>query len=258
MHEDYSRAVRDYPSNDAQNLREYAQPTLAPVSPHRTRPPAPIAVSVVTNSCLLQEGLVQLLGTHLDLELVGSYGEEFLDPAQIPNPARHVVLIDGGLGQAAILSWVRFWRGQVPGVYVLVLELTNDIPLILACVEAGAHGYTLQGASSIEVAAAINEVQQGRAQCSPEVAARLFARLAAQGASVPALSCMKGPLTDREMEVLQYLARDYSNQDIATQLVIEVRTVKHHVHNILEKLQLHHRWDAARVAIERGWVKDDP
>jgi DNA-binding NarL/FixJ family response regulator len=252
-----SRVVTDQ-GNDARHLFEHTLPTHAAIDPHGTKPPARIPVSIVTNSCLLEEGLVQLLGMHLNLELVGSYGEQFPDTAQLLNPDGHVVLVDGGLGQAAIMNWIRFWRGRVPVVYVLVLELINDPDRILACIEAGAHGYTLQGASAAEVAVTISEIMQGRAQCSPEVVARVFARLAAHGMSTPTLSCLKVPLTDREMQVLQYLARDYSNQEIAAQLVIEVRTVKHHVHNILEKLQLHHRWDAARMAIEQGWIKDHP
>jgi DNA-binding NarL/FixJ family response regulator len=63
------------------------------------------------------------------------------------------------------------------------------------------------------------------------------------------------PLTQRELEVLRYVNLDYSNQQIAELLTIEIRTVKHHVHNILQKLQLRHRWDAARLAVEQGWLE---
>ncbi|SRR5258706_582485 len=66
-----------------------------------------------------------------------------------------------------------------------------------------------------------------------------------------------GSLTARELEVLRYLADDYSNQQIADLLVIEVRTVKHHVHNILAKLNVGHRWDAARLALEQGWLSNE-
>jgi len=122
----------------------------------------------------------------------------------------------------------------------------------LSCIEAGAHGYALQGASSAEVIQVIEQVHRGVAHCSPEVTAKLFARLTQlktvqQSIEKPALTC-------RELEVLHYIAKDYSDRGIASALVIEVRTVKHHVHNILRKLNVKHRRDAAQLAINNGWL----
>ena len=239
------------------NHVQHILPQVTDIAPCHAQAPTHTTVSVITTSYLFREGLMQLLTAYLRLELISSCGEQRPELAQIPDPASHVVLVDAGLGQTAVIGWITCWRQQVPAAYVLVLELLNDIELILTCVEAGAHGYTLKGASSAEIATAIIEIQQGRSRCSPEVTARLFARLASRASPTAAATCSI-PFTQRELEVLHCLACDYSNQEIATELVIEVRTVKHHVHNILAKMQVHHRWDAARVAIERGWVKDVP
>ena len=83
---------------------------------------------------------------------------------------------------------------------------------------------------------------------------RLCARLMSTRRQLHDLSVNTSPLTPRELEVLQYINQNLSNQEIAAILVIEVRTVKHHVHNILEKLGLKNRRDAARLADQRGWL----
>ena len=216
-----------------------------------------ISLSVVSNSRLMREGLVTLLATHIPVRLAGAYSGEPDTELQLPNPPDHVVLLDSGVGQEAARAWTRLWTGLAPSARVIVLELLNDADLIVSCIEAGAGGYTLRGASVAEVADAILQVRSGAARCSPEVAARLFARVASLSAARPRFPAGPSPLTPRELEVLRCIAADYSNQEIAERLVLQVATVKHHVHNILDKLHLRHRWDAARLAIERGWLDEE-
>jgi DNA-binding NarL/FixJ family response regulator len=169
-----------------------------------------------------------------------------------PVPKASVVLLDGSIGRDAALRWTHFWCAQSPPVQVIVLELADEVHTIVACIEAGACGYTLRGATMSEVVASIRRAQLGQALCSPEVTARLFARVAATSQAKPEQRAV--PLTGRELEVLGYIAVGYSNRSIAEALVIEVRTVKHHVHNILSKLKLSSRADAARYAVEKGWL----
>lgn len=226
----------------------------------RTRPDdmaeqsLPVPISIVSNSCLLREGLPGLLASHLSVEIMGSYGAEPLPTDTSFSLARHIVLLDSGIGSNLATAWTRYWRSISPPAAVVVLELANDSSAILNCIEAGAVGYTLQGADVAEVAATIRRVQEGTVLCTPQVTAQLFARLA-EPRLPPGPPALLVRLTPRELEVLRCIARDYSNQEIADALVIEVRTVKHHVHNILEKLKLRHRWDAARVAVEQGWIE---
>ena len=216
-----------------------------------TELPATFALSVVSNSLLLREGLLTLLSAYVPVALVATYPGQPCASEALPNPSDHIVLLDGGIGRTNAVAWLGYWRAIAAPPPVLILELVNDIELILACVQAGAGGYTLQGASAADVADAIQDVFRGVARCSPEVTAQLFAQLANHAAAPPMSTA---PLTPREIEVLNCIAKDMSNQEIADRLVIDIRTVKHHVHNILEKLQLHHRWDAARLAQERGWL----
>jgi DNA-binding NarL/FixJ family response regulator len=224
---------------------------------HSLGPNSTVPISIVSNNRLLREGLVLLLSDCMNLLLVGSYPVEQDLVAVLPNPPDHLVLVDGSLDRELVLRWLQYWRSVTPPASVLVLELPDDCDLIVDYIEAGASGYTLQGASASEVVSIIQRVLQKTAYCSPEVAAELFARLSSLKATVVDLPT-KLPLTAREFEVLRCIADGFSNQDIANKLVIEVRTVKHHVHNILKKLNLSHRWDAARLAIEHGWLPEGP
>jgi DNA-binding NarL/FixJ family response regulator len=162
-----------------------------------------------------------------------------------------VVVVDAGIGLDAAIRWIRYWRALEPPAFVIGIELPDDTEMVLSYIEAGIGGYAQLGATGAEVAEAIRWVQRGIAKTTPRVAAELFARLAAT-APPPV------PLTAREIEVLRCVNQDLRNLEIAAALCIEVRTVKHHVHSILQKLKLSHRWEAAHLAAERGWLVVGP
>jgi two-component system nitrate/nitrite response regulator NarL len=228
------------------------RPSAAP-----TGTSTPLSLSIVSNSRLLREGLSVLLATYLDFRVAGSYAASAISVPLYPVATGQVALLDGVMGRERAVVWTRRWRSLSPPAQVVVLELANDAEVILACVEAGANGYTLRGASAADVATTIQAILQGRAHCSPEITACLFARLADLGAASGSLPQPASSLTARELEVLRYVAMDYSNQEIAATLVIEMCTVKHHVHSILDKLKLRHRDEAARLAAEQGWLGTD-
>ncbi len=231
--------------------------THAPVSTsaieqRETDDKSPILISVISQSRLLREGLIALIHPHLNVSLAGGYTGN-ADPATVTlNPLPQVVLIDGGLGQEVAARWTRWWRDHA--VQVLILEVDDNKDVILACIEAGANGYTLKETPPAEVAQVIERAKHGQAVCSPEITAHIFARLAALKSAdrLPPMPLI--PLTARELEVLHCVARGLSNKEIAAALTIEIHTVKHHVHNILEKLRMSHRRDAARFALEQGWL----
>jgi two-component system nitrate/nitrite response regulator NarL len=227
-----------------------------PTPSARAAGPGPVAVSVVSNSVLQREALVSLLASHIEIRLIGSYDGSSQPVEHLSNPPGHVVLLDTGVGPEAGLAWTRGWRSLTQPPHVIALELADDSDTILAYIGAGAGGYTLKGASANQVAQAIVWVRQGIAQCSPRVAADLFHRYAAvESTRGQPHTRLTPPLTLRELEVLRHVNADRSNQEIAALLVVEVRTVKHHVHNILQKLKLRHRWDAARLATQQGWLE---
>lgn len=217
-----------------------------------------VAITVVSSSRLLREGLAAVICPHFAVCLVGQYAGDAGPDLAMPNPACHVVLIDGGIGNACASAWTRWWHDREPTPAILVLELENNMDVILACIEAGAIGYTLREASPLDVAKAIERASKGQAVCSPEVTAQLCARLAALRATQGQMVASQVPLTAREEEVLRCIAAGYSNKEISAALNIQIHTVKHHVHNILEKLKMSHRRDAARFAVGAGWLHTPP
>ena len=117
---------------------------------------ARVAVSIVSNSTLLSEGLFALLAARLPLEQVARYPAGLTDDGDYdgqarPNPPGHIVLIDGSIGSHAAQVWTHYWRTRTPPAHVLVLEMSNDVELIVDCIEAGVGGYILQGDSIEEV-----------------------------------------------------------------------------------------------------------
>ncbi len=134
-------------------------------------------------------------------------------------------------------------------VKVLILGLAQSKEEILRYIEAGAAGYVLQDDSVDDLLAKVRATFDGQALVSPEIAALLMSRvteLAQVSAEADTTPDISADLTPREREILMLIGQGLSNQAIATQLVIEVGTVKNHVHSILEKLKVSSRRDAVR------------
>ena len=127
---------------------------------------------------------------------------------------------------------------------------------IMACIEAGAAGYVLKEASFDYLVEMIRSVHRGESFCSPRMAASLFSRIAElAGERLPSISLDSVKLTTRELEIINLIAEGLPNKKIAHRLSIEAQTVKNHIHNILDKLQLHNRLEAVEYARDRKLLK---
>lgn len=226
--------------------------TQETVTPSLAEADLAVPISFISNSRLLFEGLSLLLAEHITFNLIAHYTSEAEQDTQLPNPDQHIVLLDSSIGQDNALLWTTYWCER--NARVIVLEMLQVPETILACIEAGACGYTLRGASPAEVAKTIQLVQQDRALCSPQMISHLFRRIATLKQQVNQAGVACTPLTEREMDVLRCIADGMSNQEIANDLFISVRTVKFHVHNMLAKLNLNNRHEAAEVARKEGWI----
>lgn len=200
-------------------------------------------VMILTNVRLYREGLGQLLADEdvIDVVAVAAPGMAALQCAAERHP--HVVLADAATARATIED--RSLASQLPDSRIVVFALAeDDEEEVLACVEAGAAGFVGRDAETVELVRVIRAAARGEVMCSPKVAALFLRRLAAQGSErAPARDT--SPLTRREREVLRLIDDELSNKEIASRLGIEVATVKNHVHNILEKCNLHRREEAA-------------
>ncbi len=182
-----------------------------------------------------------------DIKVVGCATS--LDEAKLQAQNCDVILVSCGLPDQGALHVTRAFRtGQAK---VIAIGLPESGPAILRFVEAGAVGYVCRDDSTGELVKTMRAVHRGHAIVSPEVAAALIARTAelaewaAQSGEARLAPTVRSSLTEREREVLALVAQGFNNQEIARHLTIELGTVKNHVHNILKKLDVSTREEAA-------------
>jgi DNA-binding NarL/FixJ family response regulator len=196
----------------------------------------------------------RMLREVLEASLTGREGLEVPPAGPEADGALDVVLVDVGFNLAAALA--RTWeaRERWPVAKLIVVGLEQEDESLVDFIEAGALGYVLRASSPDDLVAAIHAVQQGMVTCSPRVVASVLARislLSRHAAPAPAVSEVE-PLTLREREILTLLAAGLGNKEVGQRLRITVQTVKNHVHRILEKLGVHRRRDAVRLAYDLG------
>jgi DNA-binding NarL/FixJ family response regulator len=167
-----------------------------------------------------------------------------------------IAVIDLDLRNGSALELIRRVTDNFPSVRVVVIGSVESEAEILQCAEAGASGYTVKQASLEDLLTTVENVSNGESNWSPRMAHALFCRLAELGHQrALEQSYDLGTLSSREFEILELVARGLSNKQIAAQLCVSAHTVKNHVHNILEKLNVERRWQAVEYAYERGWLQ---
>ena len=214
-----------------------------------------IRVLLVDDHAMVRRGLRGFLELLDDIEVVGEAGDGREAIAEVRRLAPDVVLMDLLMPQLDGIAAIAAIREQHPGVEVVALTSFVEEARVTAALEAGASGFILKDADADEVAAAIRSAHRGEVHLDPAVAL-LVARRVRRDAARPADA--SAPLTDREREVLALVAHGLSNKAIADRLVITERTARTHVSNILGKLGLASRTQAALYAIEHGLAASEP
>ncbi|HEV2855778.1 MAG TPA: response regulator transcription factor [Thermoanaerobaculia bacterium] len=213
-----------------------------------------IRVAVVSEERMFREALAASLSGYEGLEVTALPGDGISVEGEEPSD---IVLIDAASDfQVALL---RTWeaRERWPEAKLIALGLDREDDSVVDFIEAGAQGYVLKGASPDGLVEVIRSVHQGRTPCSPGVVASVLARIAALSGMRPDPPQRKvEPLTLREREVLALLAAGLGNKEVGRRLRITVQTVKNHVHRILEKLQVHRRREAVRIAYDLGLLAE--
>ncbi len=206
-----------------------------------------IKVVVVDDHAVVRSGLRLLLDAHEDIEVVGEAGNAkdaiFRARALKPDVMLLDVVMPGESGIEALPQLLK----ESPETKVLVLSMQDDPSYVREAFGAGASGYVLKEAADEEVVSAVREIANGGRYVHPSLGARMVAAEATERAAAEA-----DPLSEREREVLRLLALGHTNQEIAQELYISVRTAESHRAHIMQKLRLSTRAELVRYALSHG------
>lgn len=212
----------------------------------------PLRVLIADDHKLFRQGLIGLMETREDLvEVVGeaSSGLEAVQLAECLRP--DVILMDIYMPEENGLQAAKVIRARFPQIAIVMLTSSEEDDHLYQAVQLGASGYLLKNLDATELFDLLSGVTQGEAAMTREMASRLLKNVAKRAADT---SRGEDALTERELTVLRQVAVGDSNQEIADKLSLSVNTVKTHIRNILEKLQLENRTQAANYALHRGLV----
>ena len=205
-----------------------------------------ISVLIVDDHPVVREGLRTFLELQEGLEIVGEAADGVEALEKVGQLVPDVVLLDLVMPRMDGITTIRQIRALSPSTRILVLTSFSENDKVFPAVKAGAHGYLMKDIRPVELAESIRLVYRGEPSLHPEIAKRLMDQLA-QGEE----EATEEKLTLRETEVLRLIARGHSNKEIAAALYISEKTVKTHVSNILQKLHLADRTQAAIYAVRQ-------
>jgi DNA-binding NarL/FixJ family response regulator len=197
---------------------------------------------------------IRVLVLEPGLEVVGEAGDGVEGTALAETAAPDVILLDVRMPKKSGIEACLAIKQTVPSAKIIMLTVSDEEADLYEAVKSGASGYLLKDSSIEEVAQAIRVVADGQSLISPSMAIKLideFKQMARpERESGPALR-----LTERELDVLRLVAQGHSNKEIAARLFISENTVKNHVRNMLEKLQLHSRMEAVMYAVRENLLE---
>lgn len=208
-----------------------------------------IRVLVADDHAVVRAGLRALIATEPGMELVAEAedGQAAVDKAVAVKP--DVILLDLQMPKLDGLRALEAIRQHLPEARVLILTSFASDDHVFPAIRAGALGYLLKDTPPDQLVAAIRDVAHGESSLHPAIARRVLRELAAPPSSE---ASPETTLTEREVEVLQHVAKGLSNEEIAARLFLSERTVRTHVSNILGKLHLSNRTQAALYALRQG------
>ena len=210
-------------------------------APTRSSPAARLRVALVTDVCLYREGLAFSLERRAETEVVGTAAGRAEAVELVRRERPDALLLDMATADAPLL--VHEAREAHAGVRVVALAIVETEEVVLRCAAAGVAGYVSRSASLDDLVETLASVARGELVCSRTIAGSLFRRVGAL--SGPREDPALARLTPREREIAALIGQGHSNKEISRRLRIGLSTVKNHVHNLLEKLQVPGRGAAA-------------
>lgn len=218
---------------------------------------APLRVLLVDDHALFRAGIASLLASRPGMEVVGEAqnGREAVDAARSLLP--DIVLMDVHMPEVDGIQATRLISTELPQVKVVMLTVSDQDRDLFEAIKSGAHGYLLKNLEPEELFDYLAGISRGEAPISRAMASKILNEFASQAARPkPQEQSEPGEdLTPREKEVLRLVAAGSTNREIAAALTLTENTVKNHLRNILEKLHLENRTQAAAYALKKGLTK---
>lgn len=238
------------------------QPPAAPPTP-------PIRVFVVEDQTKILKNQLRLFEGHPDIDIVGTAlsGEAAMD--EVPKLMPDVLLLDLGLPRMSGIDVTREVKARFPQIEILIFTIFDEEDKVLEAVKAGASGYLLKGAPVDKIIEAIKEVRAGGTVIQPNLARRLLRHFrvdpdtgpvptepvaAPPSPPEPAQEPPLKPLSDREREILQLIAKGVSNSEAARLLTLSKATIRTHLEHIYRKLEVTNRVEAVTEGIRKGLI----
>ena len=226
-----------------------------------------IRLYIADDHVLFREGLVRIFDLEEGIEVVGQAADGEQAIKQVLEIEPEVVLMDINMPKVTGVEATKAIKKQRPNVKIIVLSIHDDESYIFETIRAGASGYLLKDVEGRVLIDAISHVANGGSFIHPRVTSKVlkeFTRLSEEAENLQIYSktdeeandsVWEDLLTTREQEILTLMARGMSNRDVSEELFISEKTVKNHVSNIFQKMQVRDRTQAVIHAIKQGWVK---
>jgi len=218
----------------------------------------PIRVLVVDDHVLFRRGLQTVLAIEEGIEVVSEAADGVEAVHQAEQTLPDVIVLDIGMPKRGGIDACRIIKQRVPSVLILMLTNSDDDADLFEAIRAGANGYLLKTVTE-DIGTGIRGVVNGESQLSPAMATKLLAEFKqiSQAPSAPLFTPgleARPRLTAREIDILQRVAQGRLNREIAARLGISEHTVRSHIRNILDKLQMHSRMEAAMYAVRQRLI----
>ena len=209
-----------------------------------------VRVLIVDDHFLFRQGVIHTLGLEPDIAVAGEAASAAQALETAHNLLPDIILLDIKLPDESGLTVVGRLQQECPYSKVVMLTVYEDEDILLRALKEGARGYLVKGISGGELVQAIRAVHRGETFISPTIAGRLLAELARPEVDRPLKGI--GELTERERTILELVAQGHTNKEIAAHIYLSEKTVKYYMTNILQKLQVRNRVEAALLATREG------
>jgi DNA-binding NarL/FixJ family response regulator len=209
-----------------------------------------IRVLIVDDHEMVREGLMAMLQTERDIEVVGQTGLGAVVVDLVESARPDVVLLDARLPDVSGVEVCRRLSASHPEVAVVILTTYTDPDLVQECIQAGARGYVVKDVERFSLRESIRAVYRGEAVLAPQVAGHVIERARSRPAAGPSRSA----LSSSQVAILRLISRGHSNREIAAEVHLSENTVKTHVQEIFRKLGVRNRVEAAILAGKSGWI----